>query len=271
MATFTPELTFGVFQSGMVAETPGISYRTIRINSFPASLFAGGVQGSYYDPSVVGSMFQDSAGTTPAAVDSPVGRMNDLSGNGNHLTQSTAGARPILRSSGGVYSLEFDGVDDNLVFPINMLSGWTLGTGLFAAKVPVDPPVANNGTPLGFFANGGGAECWPNTGGVPTTAFLRNSTKFFPADPGDFTAWHNGDFRSQTNDFRASFNNGDQVVDAVNTVAATSGIAGVPSMGSNGFGQFMLGHVGRTIVINRFLTGDDMTNARTWIRSGFGG
>lgn len=63
----------------------------------PASLFTGGVQGVWYDPSNFSTLFQDSAGTTPVtAVEQPVGRMLDLSGNNNHATQSTSAARPVL-------------------------------------------------------------------------------------------------------------------------------------------------------------------------------
>jgi hypothetical protein len=80
----------------------------------PLSLFTGGQLGAWYDPSDLSSMFQDSAGTTPAAVDSPVGKLNDKSGNGYHLTQGTSSARPVLRFGGGFYYLEFDGVDDAL-------------------------------------------------------------------------------------------------------------------------------------------------------------
>jgi hypothetical protein len=69
---------------------------------------------AWYDPSDLSSMYQDSAGTTPAAVDSPVGKILDKSGGGHHATQATSDSRPILRQSGGVYYLEFDGVDDSL-------------------------------------------------------------------------------------------------------------------------------------------------------------
>ena len=84
----------------------------------PASLFVSGEQGAWYDPSDLSTMFTDTAGTTPAAVGDPVGRINDKSGNDNHATQETAAARPILRQTvGGLYYLEFDGVDDELVGP----------------------------------------------------------------------------------------------------------------------------------------------------------
>lgn len=64
---------------------------------------------------VPGSIWQDTDGTVAATADGdPVGRVDDLSGNTRHLLQSTAAARPVLRTSGGLYWLEFDGVDDRL-------------------------------------------------------------------------------------------------------------------------------------------------------------
>jgi hypothetical protein len=43
-------------------------------------------------------MFQDSAGTTPAAADAdPVGKWTDQSGQGNHATQGTTGNKPQLK------------------------------------------------------------------------------------------------------------------------------------------------------------------------------
>lgn len=63
----------------------------------PASLFATGAPGAWYDPSDLTTLFQDSAGTTPVtAVEQPVGRMLDKSGRGNHATQATSASRPVL-------------------------------------------------------------------------------------------------------------------------------------------------------------------------------
>ena len=42
------------------------------------------------------TLFQDSAGTTPAVLESPVGKQLDLSGRGNHRSQATSANRPIL-------------------------------------------------------------------------------------------------------------------------------------------------------------------------------
>jgi hypothetical protein len=68
-----------------------------------ASLFAAGEEGGWYDPSDLSTVWQDDAGTVAGAIDSPVGRLDDKSGNGNHLLQATADARPVLRSDGTLY------------------------------------------------------------------------------------------------------------------------------------------------------------------------
>jgi len=79
----------------------------------PASLFTGGYTGGWYDPSDLSTLWQDSARTTQVTADGePVGCIDDKSGNGNHLTQSTSGARPQYKTSGGLHWLEFDGIDD---------------------------------------------------------------------------------------------------------------------------------------------------------------
>ena len=62
----------------------------------PLSLFADGSQGAWYDNSNMSTLFQDSAGTTPAVLESPVGKQLDLSGRGNHRSQATSANRPTL-------------------------------------------------------------------------------------------------------------------------------------------------------------------------------
>ena len=53
--------------------------------------------GAWFDTEDMGTMFQDAAGTTPVtALEQPVGRWLDKSGNGNHATQSITASRPTL-------------------------------------------------------------------------------------------------------------------------------------------------------------------------------
>lgn len=60
-----------------------------------------------FDPSDLSSVWQDSAGTVAGAVNSPIGRLTDKSGNGSHATQATAGQRPTLRQASGRNYAEF--------------------------------------------------------------------------------------------------------------------------------------------------------------------
>lgn len=78
---------------------------------------------AWYDPSDITTLFQDSAGTTPvAASGDPVGKMLDKSGNGNHVIQATAAARPIYTVAGALKYLLMDGVDDVLANAAGVLA-----------------------------------------------------------------------------------------------------------------------------------------------------
>ncbi len=93
-------------RSGMI----GFLFGTARVDFSPARLFSGSEIGGYWDVSVIGSLWKDTAGTIPVSVDGDqVARMDDLSGNGFHAFQSAATNRPIYRSSGGKAWLEGNG------------------------------------------------------------------------------------------------------------------------------------------------------------------
>jgi len=107
--------------------------RLDELRALIAQLFGNGEQGAMYipQPQVLGQqvLFQDAAGTTPVTADGdPVGYVADLSGNGNHATQSISAARPLYRTDGTLHWLEFDEVDDFLNLNIGNLGGsqWSL-------------------------------------------------------------------------------------------------------------------------------------------------
>ena len=98
-----------------------------------STLFGNGEQGAFYvpQPQVLGQqvLYQDSAGTVPVTADGdPVGLMLDVSGNGNHASQATSGARPVYRTDGTLHWLEADGVDDYLLHDFSLT-----GTGMLMA------------------------------------------------------------------------------------------------------------------------------------------
>lgn len=97
-------------------KTPLIRLILARRHFTPAALFSSGEAGVWLEPSDT-TCFQDAAGTTPAGAGDPVGRITDLSGNGNHATQSTSASRPTLQQTAdGLWYLDFDGVDDVISF-----------------------------------------------------------------------------------------------------------------------------------------------------------
>lgn len=78
----------------------------------PATLYAGGVAGVWYDPSDLTTLFQDAAGTTPVtAAGQPVALMRDKSGNNRHVSNTGGITRPTLANSGSLYWLEMDAVN----------------------------------------------------------------------------------------------------------------------------------------------------------------
>lgn len=83
----------------------------------PAQLYVNSEQGCWYDGSDLSNMFQDAAGTVPVtAVEQPVGRINDKSGNGNHATQAAPEKRPVL-SARVNQLLESNGFSSGVITP----------------------------------------------------------------------------------------------------------------------------------------------------------
>ena len=69
----------------------------------PASLFSGN-KGGFWVASDA-KTWADTAGTTPITNGAAVARIDDQSGNGNHLLQATAGNRPVWASGTNPYAL----------------------------------------------------------------------------------------------------------------------------------------------------------------------
>ena len=77
----------------------------------PVTLFGVSDTGGCWNPSVLSSVWQDSVGGTPASLNGEMLAISDLSGKANHASGVKG---PTLKTSGGLYWSEFDGVDDLL-------------------------------------------------------------------------------------------------------------------------------------------------------------
>jgi hypothetical protein len=73
---------------------------------------------AWYDPDDISTLFQTEDTSSPVTTNGQnVGRVNDKSGNGLHLTQTTAGSRPVYNTTGlgaSSPSIDFDGSADYL-------------------------------------------------------------------------------------------------------------------------------------------------------------
>ena len=125
----------------------------------PLSLFADGSQGAWYDNSNMSTLFQDSAGTTPAVLESPVGLQLDL--------RNTA------------YSTAFNGTSNTLT--LDGSSGFVFGAGDFTVEgwfnfqnvnttqALIDFRIANGAFPSVFLEVNGNITYYTNSTSVITT------------------------------------------------------------------------------------------------------
>ena len=119
----TPHILPGVIASGFINITGGWT---------PASIFASGEGGSVLDISVIGSLFQDVAGTIPVTSDlDPVALVVDQSGNGMNATQSDNAKRPIYRRNGGKPYLQMSGAQW-LEYPVGAMNFANLSAHILA-------------------------------------------------------------------------------------------------------------------------------------------
>ncbi len=219
----------------------------------PASLFTASEKGGYWDVQDTTSMFQNSNGTTAAAVNSPVGYVADKSGNGNHLVQATGAARPTLRQAGAYYYLESDGVDDSISvsFPALFNDTLVMIAGRYVSGSNVFRLQATNGN--------ASAAYWD----ASWVALLANGTSALVAPPTTNTDAVVGVTGN------SATNNGTAHIGATDTALNTGGTglgafqqftAGAHQPGANFSASRFFGGV----VLGRLPTAPELAKTRTW-------
>lgn len=189
-----------------------------------------------YDMSDLSTMFTTSGGSTNVAADNdPVGRVEDISGNGFHLTQATAGARPTYKTAGGLHWIEGDGSAD-WINNTSVEFGTAFGAGIatrcitetggrcFSVSAAAGSNYRNALQAIfGFWAWHNAADSAANIGGVTSAgsdlyftidyatslvSARRNGAAANSFDPYDMVAGDQGlAFFSQTTDSGVSFGN----------------------------------------------------------------
>lgn len=149
---------------------------------------AGTEAGLWLDPSDAATVYQDSAGTTPGALNSPVGGRVDkrlgsttIAGPGNHVLQATAASRPTWKLNGAIYSDLMDGVDDGYSTATFVAGTLTANMDCFLAikrnSANSAIPIFGDGTVKGIgIWNSADASSRPDAGsGTPTYLVDGNS------------------------------------------------------------------------------------------------
>jgi hypothetical protein len=258
---------------------------TMDVAFTPYVLFLSAEKGGWYDIQDLSSMFQDSAGTTPAAVDAVVGKVNDKSGNGYHLIQATTSLKPILRQDGSRYYFETDGVDDSVSaagFDLSVTDKVAvavgarkasdaatgaivgLGAGTAVATWELRGPASNGGASFGFVGRGDNATGTSEYRGLTYTAPVTNVV-FCQYDI-------------------AGADRTTEILPRVN--AATPGTlqtAGQTSLGGGNFSSAALnvgrrnasstpfnGRIYRLVVVGRTLTSGERNSLESWTNTGTG-
>lgn len=250
----------------------------------PSTLFAGGEQGVWFDPSDFTTLFQDSAGTTPVtAVGQPVGKMLDKSGRNNHATQATAGNRPILQQDGGgKYYLDFNGSNRSMVTGNVNFSATTKITtflGLFkdtqAQTIGVLIHLSNNlSTNSGSFAlTADGFNSIDSSHGAAlrgSASVGQNNPANAAVPPKTFVSSVRYDWSGATvaQQMAMRVNGVDQTAVGTFTTTAVAGCSNRPLyIGYNGTDQWFKGRLYSIIVLGRTATTQEVLDSEAWVNA----
>lgn len=218
---------------------------------FPDSGFFAGDAGFAFDPLDYATMFQDSSGSTPVTgASDPLGRINDLSGNGNNRT-SSGSLRPAV-ISGGLYQFTSSNVMDGAA---NTAAG-----GAWTYILSVDIGATTQGVIL------------DNPGNVSGTSFLpvyqsgSGSTMVTPPPTTFASCEVNGASVTNTRGALYTALNGARRTMVLKLSGLDNGSwTSTFRMGGYGAGFSFAGIVGREILINRDLTGGSLADAVAWV------
>ena len=236
--------------SGDVATSGGGTLTTDFVFESPDAAYFAGDAGFAFDPFDYGTAFQDDAGTTPVTANAQsLGRLNDLSGNGNHRTQANSSKRPATSADGYVC----DGANDGLVGAVDTSASgaWTyiVRTGIGADTFGVLAFGSNTaGAFLGVYQSGSSSS---TVGGAVTLTSITVD--------GVAVA----DSRA---DLQAALAGGPHTVVMKFSLLSHPEWAGVFSMGDF-TGVESAVTQGREVLIQRDLTGSALTDVVAWVEA----
>lgn len=251
----------------------------------PTDLFAGSEKGFILDPTRIGTLWTDTAGTSAVTADADlVARVDDRSDNGWFGTQATSAERPQYNVTAHAQGALLIASTDHINFTTNAASAMQAASyGTIIAFVNAAATGANQ--LICGFSSGGGAingrfqlyinssnKAFVNTRRLDAdSAQAKASTASVTAADHVLTA--EADWANTVHGIAVDLNAAETAVPTWGAGSATSNTAGLGvSIGSRtDNGDSATGaDIGRVIAINRQLTSDERTNAIKWCGKGGG-
>ena len=205
-------------------------------------------------------LFQDSAFTTPATADTdPVGGWRDQSGQGNHLTQTTAGSRPTLKLAiqNGRSVLRLTAASSQFMD----LAGLVLNQPASAAMVA---SVSNTNGRLLEAVGAVNRRMFQNAIATSLLRVHSGASVDLSVDPSVFTfkaaVWNGVSSLCRQS---ASVATGDGGANDSTGIRVGAGGAGSPS-------SFMTGDIGEIAYYNRALSNSELTQLQDYFKSRWG-
>lgn len=219
----------------------------------------------WLDASDSATLFQDSAGTTPATADNDVvGRMNDKSGGGRHFTQATTPNKPILKlaTKSGRSVLRFDGTDDYLQSSVtnilNLASVVTLLAVAYPTSISVKAIFSQIGSSAVAYTNNasfafeGGAILFSDSTAAPLNTWRVFGVQRAGANAGETRLYVNG----VQNDNGVAFPNRDTTYES--------------QLGANGGVIPWAGDIAEALVYHAVLSSDELTQVNAYLNAKWG-
>lgn len=241
-----------------------------------AELFARlGGTGTWVDPLAGQTVFSDTAGTTQAVPGGMVARIDAAGGVQASFQNAVEAQQPLLRADG----LEFDGVDDRLVYPDD--PALRFGTTSFTVAGACSPADLDPGNNFMFDKRGTGASDPTRRGwgvernGKSLRLFIDDGNSLVVGTVGanvfTLNTWLTWliDIDRAANTATARINGVAQTPVAIPTgdISGAKGLHIGSSADAASFG--FAGRIGRLLVLDKLLSDADKTTAEAWLQGGF--
>lgn len=180
----------------------------------------------------------------------PVGTWTDSSGNGNDLTQTTAGDKPEYRTNqiDGKPALRFISADW-MTMPDGGFDDLTSGEIFVVLKMTNDPSASNYFNGIWQFGSAPEEDHYPFSDGDVYMGWGSN-TRYACGNPGTSLAtWHLLNIRSAANDWKILINQ----VELFSTASNTVGFTQFPIVGVATSGSYIIGFIAEIIMYNTVL------------------